>query len=116
MSRTWDFTLSLYHVICKYQPLAKAEFGWCMYDPPLNECEKIDGAIRRALREPKQSCVELRNIFRGHRLNLRFRILTACVNALHRTYQATPFPTWHRDWHFCHHYQVFDENVMAAGG
>lgn len=77
-------------------PMAKAEFGWCMYDPPLRQCDAIDRAIRRALREPKQSCVHLRNIFRGHRLNIRYRILTACVNALHRTGQAIPFPIWHR--------------------
>ena len=51
-------------------PLAKAEFGWCMHDPPLRACDQVDKAIPRALRDPKQS------ILRGHRLNLRSRILT----------------------------------------
>ena len=77
-------------------PLSKAEFGWCMYAPPLTACDTIDKAIRSALNEPKHSCVHLRNILRGHRLNLRFRVLTTCINALHRVCSTINFPTWHR--------------------
>jgi len=101
-------------VVLAAGPLAKAEFGWCMYHPPLTECNQIDRAIRRALREPKQSSVELRDILRGHRLNLRFRILTECVNALHRTCRAIPFPTWHRIGIAATINIFFDEHVMDA--
>lgn len=89
-------SLKIKRAVISTGPMAKAEFGWCMYDPPLNACDQIDKAIRRALREPKQSCVHLRNILKGHRLNLGFRILTTCVNAIHRTYHNIPFPSWHR--------------------
>ena len=77
-------------------PLSKAEFGWCMHAPPLTECDKIDKAVRKSLKEPKQSSVDLRTILRGHRLDTRFRILSTCINALHRTCNDITFPAWSR--------------------
>ena len=46
--------------------------------------------VRRALNEPKRACVHLRNILRGHRTNLLFRILELNVLAARRC--ALKFP------------------------
>ena len=74
--------------------MAKAEWGWSMRSPPAHIIGKVQKAIHWSLSEPKQASVPLRDILRGHRLNLPFRITSAILRGLHRVSQSQPLPEW----------------------
>ena len=65
-------------------PLTKAEFGLLLKRPQAEQLAKIDTAVGRALFEPQRSAVHLRNVLRGHRSSLAFRILQTNVAAAWR--------------------------------
>ena len=75
-------------------PLSKVQFGWLMHVPPIAICDRLQIAIRKALDEPKRSCVFLRDILRGHNLHVGFRMLQTCVSAVFRFLQHCPLPAW----------------------
>ena len=82
-------------------PLAKAEFGWLLKAPPLATCKRIQNAIKLALHEPLFASPDLRDILRGHRLNINFRIATSCIGAVRRCLAKLPvntFYSWHRSF------------------
>ena len=82
-------------------PIAKVEFGWLMKVPPLVVCAKVQKAIKLALHEPQNSSPDLRDLLRGHRLNMNFRIAPHCIGAVRRCLQKIPADTlypWHQSF------------------
>ena len=77
-------------------PLSKVQFGWLMHVPPIAICDKLQIATRKALNEPKRSCIFLRDILRGHNLHVGFRMLQNCVSAVtvFRFFQRCTLPAW----------------------
>ena len=75
-------------------PLSKVQFGWLMHVPPIAICDNLQIATRKALNEPKRSCIFLRDILRGHNLHVGFRMLQTCVSAVFRFFQRCPLPAW----------------------
>ena len=75
-------------------PMSKVQFGWLMHVPPIAVCDSLQIAIRKALNEPKRSCIFLRDILRGHNLHVGFRMLQTCVSAIFRFSQRCPLPEW----------------------
>jgi len=75
-------------------PLSKVQFGWLMHVPPIAICDNLQIATRKALNEPKRSCIFLRDILRGHNLHVGFRMLQTCVSAVFRFLQHCPLPAW----------------------
>ena len=71
-------------------PFAKAAWGWFFKLPTKAQFRQFGVTVRRALNEPKRVCVHLRNILRGHRTDLPFRILEMNVLAARRC--ALKFP------------------------
>ena len=71
-------------------PFAKAAWGWFFKLPTKAQFRQFGATVRKALNEPKRACVHLRNILRGHRTDLPFRILEMNVMAARRC--ALKFP------------------------
>ena len=63
------------------QGLAKAVWGWVCRLPPKADREKINSAIRVALREGNNASVPLRAVLRGHSLDFDFRTLSASYSS-----------------------------------
>ena len=75
-------------------PLSKIQFGWLMHVPPKNIFDKFQSAIRKALNEPRRSCIHLRDIMRGHGLHMGFRVLQTCLCAVLRYVKHYQIPSW----------------------
>ena len=75
-------------------PLAHVEFGWLMKPPPLKPCEKIQTAIKQTLQEPLHSSPHLRDILRGHRLHMMFRVCCTRIRCLNKSHDRT-LTEWH---------------------
>ena len=64
------------------QCLAKAVWGWACRLAPKADREKINSAVRFALREGKNASVALRAVLRGHSLDFGFRVLSSNSSAV----------------------------------
>lgn len=82
---TWlPVSYSMRKSIIAAAPLSKAEFGWILKVPTMAICTQVQNAIKQALHEPNYASPNLRNLLRGHRLNINFRIAQRCVGAVRR--------------------------------
>ena len=82
-------------------PLSKAEFGWMLKVPTLAICKEVQNAIKQALHEPLYASPNLRNLLRGHRLNMNFRIAQYCIGAVRRCLAkstANVLYAWHKSF------------------
>jgi hypothetical protein len=99
---TWlPVSFAMHKQIIAAAPLSKAEFGWMLKVPTLAICKKVQNAIKQALHEPLYASPNLRNLLRGHRLNINFRIAQYCIGAVRRCLAkstANVLYAWHKSF------------------
>ena len=95
------------------QCLGKDTWGWVFRLPPKQDRERVNSAVRVALREGKNASVQLRALLRGHSLDFDFRVLSAHVAAAQKqAWRRRGFPcAWaRRGWS-----QVMQSAMQALG-